>query len=144
MDPLAAFSLAASILQFIDFTSRFVHKTYEVYKTGSLSDHVSIEAATLRLTSLSESIKFSNQSNTGASSNCVARSALNDVVAECLDIAKQIDDALSKFKPKNDGQLESARVAIQAMFKQKKLEKLEQQLSRCRQEMLVNFVVLIQ
>jgi hypothetical protein len=48
-DPLTAFSLAASILQFIDFSSRLVSKGWQIYRNGASVQMQHVEAAVERL-----------------------------------------------------------------------------------------------
>ena len=46
MDPITAFSLAAGVLQVVDFSFKALTKCREMYKDGSLAEHQSTKDIT--------------------------------------------------------------------------------------------------
>lgn len=69
LDPLAALSLAASIVQFVDFSSKILSDSYEIYKSGSTSHHEGIKSITTDLTTLVRRIQ--NDLEPAAGPNCL-------------------------------------------------------------------------
>ena len=57
MDSLSALSLAASVVQFIDFGTRLVCKTKEFADNGSLISHRNLTSITANLMSISSSMR---------------------------------------------------------------------------------------
>ena len=57
LDPLTALSLAASIVQFVDFGSKMLSDSYEIYKAGSTSGHETIKSITTDLAALADRIQ---------------------------------------------------------------------------------------
>lgn len=51
MDPLSALSVAAAVVQFVDYGTRLVSKTRELYKStqGALTTNIELEAASKRV-----------------------------------------------------------------------------------------------
>ena len=56
LDPLSALSVAASVVQFLDFGNKIVSKGIQAYKSndGALIENAEIEEATQRLAQLSK------------------------------------------------------------------------------------------
>ncbi|KAF2856080.1 hypothetical protein T440DRAFT_438724 [Plenodomus tracheiphilus IPT5] len=59
MDPASAFSLAAAVLQVVDFSSKVIKRTKEVYRSadGAIEEHRLLEDATANLAELLEEFK---------------------------------------------------------------------------------------
>ena len=59
MDPLTALGLAANIVQFVDFTSKLISQSHEIYRSadGALEDHVALENVANNLSKLSDELK---------------------------------------------------------------------------------------
>ena len=57
MEALAALSLAAAVVQFVDFGSRLVSKGQQLYRSGTLVENMEIEEATKRLRVLVEPLQ---------------------------------------------------------------------------------------
>jgi hypothetical protein len=57
LDPFTALSLAATIVQFVDFGSKILSDSREIYKAGSISDHGDIKLITTDLAALAGRIQ---------------------------------------------------------------------------------------
>ena len=61
MDPLSALSVAAAVVQFVDYSSRMVSKSREIYKSadGALAENIDLEVASKCLQRLTEPLRGS-------------------------------------------------------------------------------------
>jgi hypothetical protein len=57
LDPLTALSLAASIVQVVDFSSRLFRDSVQIYEDGSTSEHEDIKSITTDLNALAGRIQ---------------------------------------------------------------------------------------
>jgi len=62
MEAIAGISLAANVIQFIDFSSRLVSKGKEIHENGSLSEQDDLENVTRSLAHFSHKLRESLQS----------------------------------------------------------------------------------
>ena len=63
MDPVSAFSLACSVIQVVDFSTRVIASFQELYKNGSLAGNEEIEDIALRLDSLRDDLELPTSSS---------------------------------------------------------------------------------
>lgn len=84
-DALAAFSLAASILQFIDFSWRLLSKGKQIYKDGASIQSQHVEAALQRLQEFAINLRIRlrppGSTNSNRTSNVSAESLILDTIA---------------------------------------------------------------
>lgn len=59
MDPLTAFSLACGVIQVVDFSTKLLSKSREIYKNGSLVENKEIESMAKNLTNLRTDLNIS-------------------------------------------------------------------------------------
>jgi len=99
LDPLSAVSLAAAILQFVDFGSKFIVSGYEIYRSadGATEENLDIEHLTLMIHEFQE--RFS------PSPNPLTRSGqeLQKLAQECSNVAEDLLALLDKLKVKDKG-----------------------------------------
>jgi hypothetical protein len=70
MDPLSDLTVACAVIEFVDFGSKLVGTSREVYKYGAPEDIVEVEALAAHAEQLSKKLSLSSQtwtSSTGAS-----------------------------------------------------------------------------
>lgn len=99
LDPLSAVSLAAAILQFVDFGSKIIVSGYEIYRSvdGTTEENTDIEYLTQRIH------EFQDQFT--PSSNPLTRNPqeLQDLAQDCSHIAGDLLVLLDKLKVKEKG-----------------------------------------
>ena len=162
MDPLTAFGLAGTIVQFLDFCGKIVLGTREVYLSGSVGLDVQAQAATRDLLDFTTKLQAVPPVHNGAQADIENEVALRQLCDECSDVAKQMLQQLSRLtrehltppepvargaslKAWEKGQLRlaeylkdlaelgrSLRLALRSMWSRKELEELEQRLEKCR------------
>ena len=57
MDPLSALSLAANVLQFVEFTTKILAVGHEIYQSGTSSANANLELVTKDIHSLGAKLK---------------------------------------------------------------------------------------
>lgn len=162
MDPLTAFGLAGTIIQFLDFCGKIVLGTREVYISGSTGLDVQAEAATRDLLDFTTKLQPAPSLHIGAQPHTENEVALRQLCGDCSDVASQMLHQLNRLKREHltppdpvprgaslkaweKGQLRlaeymrdleelgrSLRLALRDMWSRKELEQLENRLEKCR------------
>jgi hypothetical protein len=162
MDPLTAFGLAGTIVQFLDFCGKIVLGTREVYLSGSVGLDVQAEAATRDLLNFTTKLQPASLQPHGAHSDNENEIALRQLCDDCSDIARQLLHQLNRLKkqhltppdpvphgasPKEWEKRQqrfaeymedleelgrSLRLALRGMWKRKELDELERRLEKCK------------
>ena len=92
MDLLAALSVAAAIIQFVDYSTKVVSKGRELYKSidGTLSENIELEAASIRprslISNLQGSLRHCQQTQQGSLNPSFQ--ALEAICKGCMDVSK--------------------------------------------------------
>lgn len=118
MDPLSALGMAASIIQFVDFTTKLFNEAREVYHSasGSSPSVHTLASLSAELSALSKSFSPDDLKSLG----------LGRVAAQCSDIAKEIQLLVKKLtleKP-SDGYWRNFAVALKTVLNKEKIEDL--------------------
>jgi hypothetical protein len=150
MDPLTALSVTSNIIQFVDFGSKLVSKTRQIYKSkdGTLSDKVLVEDLAVDLTSLSLNLRKSLRENRPFDTLDHAESsddeALEGLCIRCTEIATELIARLNKLKvegPARHRNWESFKQALRASWSNEALDLLAAQLSDVRNEIELRVLV---
>jgi hypothetical protein len=129
MEALATVSLVGTVVQLVDFSSKLVSTTTELYRSGrgALGENIDIETAAADLCGLQLQIKKSV-------SGC--GSELQDLCQACDNIARELLDALSKIKVQANGQKwMSFRKAFRSIWSKEEIHQLENRLISLRIEL---------
>jgi hypothetical protein len=129
MDPMTALSLAGNVVQFIEFGTRLLSTTKELYRssTGSLTVHDEIELVTTDLSILVAKLK---QNRTDEPDD------FQKICDEAASVATEILTKLGTMKVKKEGkyrELKSFRAAVKQVWSHRELEKLEARLGRIQE-----------
>lgn len=133
MDPLSAFGLAASTVQFITFATTLIHKSIEIYGSGSTDETRSLEATYQTLSQFSHSLgSFGNVNHLdpGFLSQIQPLMRLSD---SCHDDCEKLLEVVSKLKVATNARrrlLKTFKVAWAAFIKDDEIASLEQRLAR--------------
>lgn len=136
MEALAIIGLVGNIVQFVDFSSKLISTSTQIYGSaeGALAENVDIEAVTNDLVLLSNNLK-------DAASN-PRDEALKSLCESCHTVAEQLLAALDKVKAKGKRQkLDSIRKAVRSVWNKEHIEGLERRLARFREELNLRVVV---
>lgn len=134
MDPLTAFSLAGTIIQFLDFTTKLIQTTVEIHGSikGLSSEVSSLEEVYTALSEFSSQLETSNQNSQGVTTEFRAQIiSLNRLSTSCkedCDKLLKIVDNLTSGGPRR--RWKSFKAAITSLRKQDEIAILEKRLSR--------------
>ena len=151
MDPLSALSVAAAVIQFIDYSTRIVSKGKELYKSadGALAENIELETASVRLQNLSGTLKDSLQASQQAPKEGVARKsdgALETICEACVTVSKEFVDKLENLKvPEGHShkKWKSFRQALKTVWTKEKIEEVAQRLAKLRADLDTNVLLSI-
>jgi hypothetical protein len=160
--PIDALSIAAAVVQFVDFSSRIISKGNEYHKSadGALVENKELEAVAANIEelsvrlhqSLSSKAKRALRKNLGNSSNSqnqdqplsYEEQALQTVVINCKMLAAELLDALEQLKLSGKGsRWKSFRQAFKTIWAKEKIEAMLAKLSQARQQLVVNLLVVL-
>jgi hypothetical protein len=140
MDPLTAISLASSIVQFIDFSTKLIHGASEIYGsvTGATGENHSLENITVEMQTLSS--KLLPRQNAQQTED---EQALSRLAAECKILSDQILALLKSIKPKDfNSKRQSVWAALKGKWNEREKQELVERLKYCRGqlELQLNFL----
>jgi hypothetical protein len=117
LDPLTALSLAGTVVQFVDFSTKLVTKTYELHKSksGCLRVNEELEEVSLSLKMLA--LKLKRPLALGDEQDADAK-ALEKLCDACVTIADEMVERLDRVKVNaKSGSFRSMKEALLAAFK---------------------------
>jgi chromosome segregation ATPase len=142
LDPLSALSLAGTIVQFVDFTSKLVSNGCHIY--GSANDasaeNLELEAITKDLSQLN--IRLKQRDRLGGLTQ--DEQSLEDLSNQCTQIADNLTVRLEKLKVEKDAKhrrWKSFRQALKSVWNEKDLNELAARLSGFRDQLQFHILV---
>lgn len=125
MIPLDAVSLAANIIQFINFVVSLVSKADEIRKNGGLTEYVDLSTVNKDLISVTEKLKLGLPSGVLTDDE----QGIFSICTGCLEVSRQLQSALEELGVDADaGKWKSIRKAFKAIWGKKKLLELNTRL----------------
>jgi hypothetical protein len=160
IDPLSALSVAACVVQFVDFAHRIVSKGRQLYSSpnGALRDNEETETATKHLQSLAETLKESIEEIPPTKRAPPARAnkrvkdeyrqevRLRQICAECDDLSTELMQRLRDLKvPKGEEHRKwrSFRQALKSVWSKKEVDEMATKLDGLRKELDSQVLVLL-
>lgn len=147
MDPLSAFSLAAGVIQVVDYGTRILSTTYEIYQSGSGHTARNVELSTLsrELSGLSEQLQ---------SRLCdvkrppeASESALLDLCRRCMEASAELQSAIDGLRAKGKKRIRVAACsfvsALKSIWTEDRVERLRDRLTEIRSQMTMAILVCI-
>ncbi|KIW12470.1 hypothetical protein PV08_09747 [Exophiala spinifera] len=159
--PLDALSIAAAVVQFVDFSCRIISKGNEYHKSidGSLVENKELEVVAANIQDLSGRLHstLSSKAKRALRKNLNGRTAqeqdqplsyeeqaLQAVVVDCQGFAAELLDALERLKLRgNSTRWKSFRQAFKTIWEKEKIEAMLTKLSQARQQLVVNLLVVL-
>jgi hypothetical protein len=151
VDPLTALSVASSVVQFVDYGTKLLSKTSELYKNGSLADNDELELVTKDLTRLTGDLVLGKEQQDDADTNDPGAgedTALQELARSCNDVGEQLLAQLRTLKVTKSGNklehgLESLGKSLRSLWKRSKVENIEKRLRKVREELDTRILALI-
>jgi hypothetical protein len=134
MEPLSALSLATSIVQFVDFATKIVHGTRQIYQsgTGAAAENADIELCASELQSLCTRLDVSRLPHQRSADD----DALCRIAGRCVSISKELSSLLEKIKAKNtDSKWQCMVSAVRTQLKKNERDEILARLSQCRAQL---------
>jgi hypothetical protein len=121
LDPLTALSLAGTVVQFVDFSTKLITKTYQLYKSkkGCLRVNEELEEVTLNLKTLALKLgRPLTLGNTPDDEQDEDAKALQILCQKCVTLADEMVERLDGVKVyAKSGSFKSMKEAILAAWK---------------------------
>ncbi|CAI4215998.1 unnamed protein product [Parascedosporium putredinis] len=141
MEPLTALGLAANIVQFVEFSTKLIRASKDIYDSASgvTEENRSLESVFEELQTLAFRL---TPPTTGLQTD--DERALSRLAAECRILSDQMLDLLRKIKPKDpESKRQSAWSAVKDKWNEKEKKELKQRLDNCRNqlELQLNFLM---
>lgn len=158
LDPLSALSVAASIIQFVDFSSEIISKGKYLYNSsnGVLKENEQTETVTVRLQEmtrkLNESLRRSrinNPTTTQVPADPelqVQHERLKEICQECSDASKELISRLGKLKvptQTENRKWKSFRQALKSVWSKEAVDAMAKRLELLRNELDSQMLVLV-
>ena len=135
MEALAAVSLAANILQFLDFTRDTISKSRQIraFISGALKEYADLEDLTTHLKNLSGRLQSSSEP---------VDLVLEQLCSKCVEVAEELLEALESLRVKGENtRFQSLRKALKVLWGREKLRILEERLAGFRHELNLHITV---
>ncbi|KAN0113338.1 hypothetical protein V8E51_006289 [Hyaloscypha variabilis] len=126
LDPFTAIGLAGNIVQFVDYSSKLISSTHEIYRssTGSSRDHDHLEGIATRLLELSRSLEQPKPFGTES-----YEKAIHELRKECILDAESLLKLIKALKARKESKWSSFRQAVCSAAKKNEISRLERRLS---------------
>lgn len=160
MEPLSGLAIATSAVQFVDFTSKILAGSRELYKssTGLSKDHAELHVATKTLLNLTQTIGRPLDSNGHEAELQVLCQNVHQVAQELFtvldnirrdDIRQQLSLRQQNNLPIDESKLDkvskwdSCLTALRSVWSQEQIAALAQKLQNFRQQLTLSVVVIL-
>jgi hypothetical protein len=141
MEPFSALAIATSVVQFVDFSSKIVSGSRELYKssTGLTNDNTDLNKITTTLHEMSSSI--THPIDTGPSSQHMEQ--LKELCQGINHIAQELIATLEDIKLNNKTPWTSCLHALRSVWNEHKINKIQERLNDFRQQLTLVLVVVL-
>ncbi|KAH6637278.1 hypothetical protein F5144DRAFT_570116 [Chaetomium tenue] len=143
MDPLSALSIAAAVVQFVDFGYRLVKSAHQLYTSpgGQKLEDIELSIVSRDLSNLADAVQAKLDDNAGPQGDVLR------LCCECASTNTELQEILAKLKARGDTKLALAadicRVTLRQVATAGDIEKLAGRLSGIRQQMNVALLYLL-
>lgn len=148
MDPLSALSVAAAVVQFVDYGTRILTDAREIYKSswGQTPKNLELSTVAIDLSQLSDEVD-SRSSRLSLEKGRESEEVFLRLCRECKEISDDLQGSLTKLQARGTNRLEltasSLFVALKGVWSAKKVEKLKERLNQVRQQMMMAVLVFL-
>jgi hypothetical protein len=147
MDPLSALGCASAIVQFVDFGTKLLGTTYEVFQSvdGATNAHLHLSGLCRQLQYLGEKIQ-SRGSRARRKGHTEDQAHLLELASKCRLLAKEILDTLNDLQVDKSKRFQSwhaLRAAIASALSAKRLAELQARLDDLRNQLSLHIVFMM-
>jgi arginyl-tRNA synthetase len=140
MDPIIALGLASNILTFVDYATKIMTGTYEVYKsvTGTTEENAHID------TIIGDLRKVTDDLDSDLVGETKHERALKELASKCEKLSDELLRLLEKLIVSgNHSTWKSLKVKIKSMRKEKELAGMEKRLGEYRSQILLRLTLML-
>lgn len=142
LEPFAAISFAGNILQFIEFATKLVKESKEIYRSanGAAQENVDLELITLDLKQLTDPLASPHDSSKEA---LQTDNGLVELAAACHRTSDELLNVIQALKlPKGTRhlRLKSIRIALRNSLEQEQINELHTRLDSFRNSLNTHFL----
>jgi hypothetical protein len=145
MDPVSALGVAASVVQFIDFTETLFSGTYQIYKsaTGQTKFNFDLMTITTSLNTLNKDLRSSlHLATLDGKPLSKVEAEIDTICRGCSKVAEQLLLALEKLKAQEEHNFwDSFLKALRTIWQKREVETLEKQLETFRMQISLHINV---
>ena len=141
LDPLSALSLAAAIVQFVDYSTKIVLGAAEIHAsaTGSLTKHVDLSSITTDLSGISDNLVIDDQDQSKTYSK--DERALSGLATQCRDVANKLLTTLEDLNVKGPHKKwKSVRQALLSVWRESEIRDIRKRLDTFRNQLTTRLV----
>lgn len=145
MEALALLGLASNVVQFLEFSSRLVSATFELFEAaeGALSSNSVLEQITTDLKQHCDGLLPSVTSSNGPA-RTEPEAALLPLSKSCRDLGQEFLVVLEDLKVKgNRKRWQSARQALRTAWKAKDIQRYERELGSLRSQIATRLLEIL-
>jgi hypothetical protein len=146
-DPVSAFGLAASILQFVDFGSKFAKNALNIYKAGSqgaAAEMQQLQSTTADLQSVLKTLQ-PPRNTSNSSTELEYDAGILKLAEECQQVATELLNSLNKINKiqrfEKPGKWDAIRTAFQVMWNEDNIKSLHIRMSEFRHQLTLHLLV---
>lgn len=146
MEPLSAFSVAAGVVQFLEFTGKVLSEGYEIYKstTGDLQRNADLSQLAKKILQLNNDLQSSLKSTELRSQLSPAEEELQNLLSDCSSVANELLAALERLKlepGEKKRKWSSFRQALRTIWRQDDITKLQLKLDSYKGQLTMYLLV---
>ena len=137
MDPWTAVSVAANIIQFIDFSYKLVTGASDIFQSanGCLTQHEEVDIIAQSITRLHENIVILSKTLLDVNALSKHDQELLPLREHCLIIGNELKSHLGKLRgPGSRSKWSSVRAALLSLLREKKTKELEDRLAKLQRQ----------
>jgi hypothetical protein len=136
METLAVIGLVGNIVQFVNFGSKLISKSVQLYQSsdGVLTENINKETATTHLIRLNSRLENA--------ANATGDKAIEALCKSCSAVAVELLGALDILKVHGENEKwKSMRKALRSLWSKEKIQDIEKRLASFREELNLHVVV---
>lgn len=141
LDPFSALSLAATIVQFVDFSSKLISDTAELYRSskGSLARNIELSTIVTDLGAISSGLEVRGRSIAHACSN--DERAIASLATQCKNLSSKLLDVLEDLSVKGSHKKwKSVSQALRSVWKESEIREIQKRLDSFRSQLTIRLV----
>lgn len=135
LDPFSALSLAATIVQFVDFSSKLISDTAELYRSaeGNLASNIELSTIVTDLSTLSSDLEVRDRDQSAYSKD---ERALTNLAVQCRELSTKLLDILGDLRVKGPHKKwKSVRRALRSVWKESEIREIQKRLDSFRSQL---------